>query len=81
MYLSKIPARFRIFQIRYQSIRDSESEETFNGQLKEFYDKNLKFDKPDVLVVSGFNANSKRLYDILTKFVAENGITVNIEGG
>lgn len=60
-------------------IRDSESEETFNGQLKEFYDKNLKFDKPDVLVVSGFNANSKRLYDILTKFVAENGITVNIE--
>lgn len=60
-------------------IRDLESEETFSGQLKEFFDKNLKVDKPDVLVISGFNANSKRLYDIVTKFVTENGITVNVD--
>ncbi|KAI5965077.1 SPT6 [Candida theae] len=67
------------FKSETNPIRDLESEEKFTGQLKEFIDKRLKIDKPDVLVISGFNANSKRLYDILKKFVEENHIMANID--
>lgn len=56
-----------------------ESEEKFTGQLKEFFDRNLRNHKPDVIVVSGYGANSKRLFDILTGFVAKNNIFANVE--
>lgn len=56
-----------------------DSEEKFLGQLKEFYDRNLRYHKPDVIVVSGYGANSKRLYDIIRNFVMKNNIVANTE--
>lgn len=60
-------------------IRDRESEERFTGQLKEFFDRNLEYVKPDVIAISGFNPSSKRLFDILTNFVANNNITAKAD--
>lgn len=60
-------------------IRDRESEESFKLQLKEFYDKNLRQYKPDVIVISGFNTTAKRLYDIVQSFVQTYNIQVNTE--
>lgn len=56
-----------------------ESEEKFTGQLKEFFDRNLRHHKPDVIVVSGYGVNSKKLFDILTSFVAKHNIVANTE--
>ncbi|CAK7909595.1 transcription elongation factor Spt6p [[Candida] anglica] len=59
--------------------RDRESEEKFGGQLKEFFDKSLRGSNPDVIVVSGFSANSKRLFDSVKNFIQNNSITANTE--
>lgn len=68
------------FKSEDNPIRDRESESNFTGQLKEFFDKVLVYQKPDVIVVSGYNANSKKLYDTLVNFVQTNNITANTEG-
>lgn len=68
-----------LFKSDSNPIKDRESEESFMLQLKEFYDKNLRNYKPDVIVVSGFNATAKKLYDIISSFVTNNNITVNTE--
>lgn len=60
-------------------IQNLEQEDLFNNQLKEFFNKNLQFLKPDVIVISGFNANSKKLFDIIKKFVEQNNINSNID--
>lgn len=60
-------------------VRDRESEEKFTGQLKEFFDRNLRNHKPDVIVVSGYSAVSKRLFDIVTNFVMRNNFVVNTD--
>ncbi|CAK9442323.1 uncharacterized protein LODBEIA_P60660 [Lodderomyces beijingensis] len=57
-----------------------ENEEAFEGELKEFFDRNLANDRPDVIIVSGFNANTKKLYDIVKNFVQNHGVIVNTEG-
>mmetsp|Transcript_8428 Transcript_8428/g.10490 ORF Transcript_8428/g.10490 Transcript_8428/m.10490 type:complete len:1440 (-) Transcript_8428:1627-5946(-) len=67
------------FKSENNPIRDRESEEKFNGQLKEFFDKNLLSQKPDVIVVSGYNALSKKLFDSVKSFVETNNITANTE--
>lgn len=59
--------------------RDRDSEEKFIGQLREFYDRNLRYHKPDVIVISGYGANSKRLFDIVRNFIMKNNIMVNTE--
>ncbi|KAK6454325.1 SH2 domain-containing protein [Scheffersomyces xylosifermentans] len=56
-----------------------ENEEQFSGQLKEFFDKSLVYAKPDLIVVAGFNANSKRLFDCVKNFVESNNITANVD--
>lgn len=68
-----------LFKSDVNPIRDRESEESFKGQLKEFFDKNLRGNKPDVIVISGFNATAKRLFDSVKSFVTENHVTVNTE--
>ncbi|ODV79478.1 transcription elongation factor Spt6 [Suhomyces tanzawaensis NRRL Y-17324] len=67
------------FKSENNPTRDRENEEQFFGQLKEFFDKSLDYTKPDVIVVSGYNANSKRLFDSVKKFVEENSITANVD--
>jgi transcription elongation factor SPT6 len=67
------------FKSENNPTRDRENEDLFHGQLKEFFDKNLEYSKPDVIVVSGFNANSKRLFDIVKRFVEQNNINANVE--
>lgn len=59
--------------------RDRDSEERFLGQLKEFYDRNLRYHKPDVIVVSGYSAVTKRLFDIVKNFIMKNNIVANAE--
>ncbi|OBA20167.1 transcription elongation factor Spt6 [Metschnikowia bicuspidata var. bicuspidata NRRL YB-4993] len=59
--------------------RGRESEEKFAGQLKVFIEKNLRNNKPDVIVVSGFSASSKKLFDIVRNFVSNNSMYVNID--
>lgn len=61
-------------------INSRENEESFGGQLKEFLDKNLEHNRPDVIVISGYNANTKKLFDIVKRFVQSNRILVNTEG-
>lgn len=60
-------------------IRDRENEEKFAGQLKEFFERTLKGQVPDVIVVLGFNATSKRLFDSVKNFVSNNNVTVSVE--
>ncbi|CUM62536.1 uncharacterized protein PRCAT00000087001 [Priceomyces carsonii] len=67
------------FKSENNPIRDRENEEKFSGQLKEFFDKSLLYQKPDVIVVSGYNAHSKRLYDTVRSFVENNDVRANIE--
>ncbi|KAK6203561.1 SH2 domain-containing protein [Scheffersomyces amazonensis] len=67
------------FKSENNPTRDRENNELFCGQLKEFFDKNLEYSKPDVIVISGYNANSKRLFDVIETFVEEFRITVNVE--
>lgn len=59
--------------------RDRESEENFAGQLKVFIERNLRNNKPDVIVVSGINTNSKRLFEIVKNFVSNHKIYANID--
>lgn len=59
--------------------RDRESEEKFSGQLREFFDRNLRNRKPDVIVVSGYSATSKRLFDIVKNYVVKNNLLANVE--
>ncbi|KAG7664060.1 SPT6 [[Candida] subhashii] len=59
--------------------RDRENEDRFNGQLKEFFDRNLEFAKPDVIVIGGYNATSKKLFDCVKNFVEINRITANVD--
>ena len=67
-----------IFKSDHNPIRDRESEELFSGQLKSFLDKSSG-QVPDVIAVAGYNSNTKRLYDILRRFVESNSIVVNTE--
>lgn len=59
-------------------IRDRDSEEKFLGQLKEFFEKIIRV-KPDVIAISGFNPNSKKLFDMVKSFIELNNITCNVE--
>ncbi|KAM9915496.1 hypothetical protein OXX80_013997, partial [Metschnikowia pulcherrima] len=59
--------------------RDRESEEKFAGQLKVFIERNLRNNIPDVIVVSGFSANTKKLFDIVRNFVSSNNMFVSID--
>ncbi|CAI5760233.1 unnamed protein product [Candida verbasci] len=47
----------------------------FINNLKEYFDKTLK-EKPDVIVIAGFNANSKKLFDIIQQFIKEENLLV-----
>ncbi|KAI5959865.1 SPT6 [Candida pseudojiufengensis] len=67
------------FKSESNPIKDLDSAESFSGELKEFFDNTFKTDQPDVITISGFNVNSKRLFDIVRKFVEENGITANVQ--
>lgn len=59
--------------------RDRENQDQFAGQLKEFFDKNLAYQKPDVIAVSGYNATSKKLFDSVKQFVETNNILANVD--
>lgn len=67
------------FKSESNPIRDRESEESFMGQLTEFFDKKFRSYRPDVIVVSGLNATAKKLFDVLTNFVSRNKITINTD--
>lgn len=67
------------FKSESNPIRDRDSEDKFAGQLKEFFDRALHGQMPDVVVVAGFNAVSKRLYDSVRNFVSNNDLRVNTE--
>lgn len=67
------------FKSENNPCRDRENEDKFTGQLKEFFEKNLDYHKPDVIVILGFNANSKRLFDSVKKFVEANHVTANVD--
>ncbi|RLV92885.1 Transcription elongation factor SPT6 [Spathaspora sp. JA1] len=67
------------FKSERNPVKDRQNEEEFQGELKEFFDRNLKYVKPDVIVVSGYNANSKKLYDCIKTFVETNRITCNVD--
>lgn len=60
-------------------VKDKESEERFHAQFKEYLEKGLRSYKPDVIVISGYNATSKKLFDSVKSFVEMNQITVNID--
>lgn len=60
-------------------VRDRDSEEKFTGQLREFFDRNLRNHKPDVIVVSGYSTSTKRLFDIIQNFIMRNNIVVNTD--
>lgn len=59
--------------------RDRESEEKFSGQLREFFDRTLRNRKPDVIVVSGYSAATKRLFDIVKNFVMKENLLANVD--
>lgn len=65
------------FKLDLNPARDRESEERFGGQLQEFFDRNLRLHKPDVIVVSGFNTSSKKLFEIIKNFIANKNILVS----
>lgn len=67
------------FKSESNPIRDRESEDKFAGQLKEFFDKKLQHSTPDVIVVSGLNATSKRLFDSVKNFIKNNNVKVNTD--
>ncbi|EGW29955.1 transcription elongation factor SPT6 [Spathaspora passalidarum NRRL Y-27907] len=67
------------FKSERNPMRDRQNEEEFQGELKEYFDRNLKYVKPDVIVISGYNANSKKLYDCIKNFVETNRITCNVD--
>ncbi|WEJ95053.1 Transcription elongation factor spt6 [Yamadazyma tenuis] len=69
----------QLFKSDHNPTRDPESQDLFNGQLKSFLDNSLNGKTPDVISISGYNAHSKKLYDIIRGFVERNGITVNTE--
>lgn len=54
-------------------------DDRFTGQLREFFDRSLSHQKPDVIVIAGFSAASKRLYDVVKAFVARNNIVAGAE--
>lgn len=64
------------FKLDVNPIHNRENQDAFNGQLKEFFDRNLDYVKPDVVVISGFNANTKKLFDVIRQFVEEHNISV-----
>lgn len=59
--------------------RDREGEERFAGQLQEFFDRNLRLHKPDVIVISGANTSSKKLFEIIKNFVSNKNIVVSAD--
>lgn len=67
-----------LFKLDNNPLRDRENDEKFAGQLKEFFDHNLRSSKPDVIAVSGYNTISKRLFDSVRQFVETNNITVDV---
>lgn len=67
------------FKSENNPTRDRESEEKFSGQLKEFFDKKLHSHRPDVIAISGFSALTKKLFDVMKNFVANNNIIVNAD--
>lgn len=67
------------FKSENNPTRDRESGERFMGQLKEFFDTRLYNHKPDVIVVSGYSANTKRLFDVIKNFVSKYEILCNVE--
>lgn len=66
----------RFFKSTENPSRNRETEDAFKGQLKQFLDED---ETPDVVVVSGYNANTKRLHDVVYNFVSEYGISVKSE--
>lgn len=60
------------FKSNENPIRNRETEDAFKGWFLEQYDTLFRSERPDVIVVSGFNANTKRLYDIISNVVTEN---------
>lgn len=63
----------------HNPIKDPESRDLFDGQLKSFLDTSLSGKVPDVISIAGYNPNSKKLYDIVRGFVERNNITVNAD--
>lgn len=59
--------------------RDREGEDRFAGQLQEFFDRNLRLHKPDVIVISGANTSSKRLFEIVKNFISNKNIVVSAD--
>lgn len=67
------------FKSDHNPITDRESEDLFQGQLKAFIDKSLNGKSPDVIVVSGYNAHTRRLFDIINSFVQMYRIQVDVD--
>ena len=67
-----------LFKLENSPLRDRENDEKFAGQLKEFFDHNLRSSKPDVIAICGYNAISKRLYDSVRQFVETNQIAADV---
>lgn len=68
-----------VFKSDHNPIRDPESQDLFNGQLKSFLDTTMNGKAPDVISIAGYNPNSKRLYDIIRGFIERNNLTVNTD--
>lgn len=65
------------FKSELNPARDRESEDRFSGQLQEFFDRNLRLHKPDVIAIAGINTASKKLFEIVKNFVANKNLTVS----
>lgn len=68
-----------MFKSDHNPIRDRESEDLFSGQLKSFIDKALNGKAPDVIVISGYSTHSKRLFDVVHRFVETYKIVVDVD--
>lgn len=67
------------FKSDYNPIFNPESENLFFQQLKSFIEKVSNYRKPDVIVLSGYNPNSKKVYDLIKTFVESYNLKVNTD--
>ncbi|KAG2732288.1 hypothetical protein G9P44_004705 [Scheffersomyces stipitis] len=67
-----------VFKSENNPTKDRENEEQFAGQLQQYLDRLLGDYKPDVIAVSGYNANTKRLFDAIVNTVEKNNIRVSL---
>lgn len=76
VYLRETGKLDGFFKSDHNPTRDRESQDHFGGLLKLWFDKQLQGEIPDVIVVAGLNAATKRLYDVVRQWVDDNQIVV-----